>query len=112
MGVRIRAGQEHTGGSVTPAVVADRFDELVTTSGRLEQELRVLASAAVPCSQATVDRLAHLLTCMRPAASARTLLAGIDTGLLLDGVALWIRRQDGSGAQADAVRRLRAVNPA
>lgn len=75
--------------------VAEQLDVLARANAAMARELDALAADRHGRSQATVLRLEHLVQRMRPAAAARSTLAGLDGELLLAGVREWQRRRAG-----------------
>jgi hypothetical protein len=72
--------------------VAEQLELVAGANAELALELTQISRRARGLSQATVERLAALVNRMRPAAAARTSLAGLDQATLLAGVREWQRR--------------------
>jgi hypothetical protein len=72
--------------------VAEQLELLAGANAEMALELDQISRGGRALSQATVERLAALVDRLRPAAAARTSLAGLDQAMLLAGVREWQRR--------------------
>jgi hypothetical protein len=78
---------------LSSADIADLLDVLAAANTALTAELEAIAGSRRSLSQATVNRLEHLVAAMRPAARVREVLAQLEPMVLLAGAREWQRRR-------------------
>ncbi|MHA3700741.1 hypothetical protein ACXR2U_01035 [Jatrophihabitans sp. YIM 134969] len=87
---------------ITIEQVADLLQTVHAANARVAAELDLVVGSRASVSQTTVERLARLADELEPGAVARTELAGLEPGLLMDGTWLWMQRSGASESTARA----------
>ena len=82
--------------------VADLLEKVHAANGRVAAELDLVLGSRASVSQTTVERFVRLADDLRPGADARSELAGLDPGLLMDGTWLWMQRTGTRRSSASA----------
>jgi len=96
--------------ATTPKDLADLLDVLAQANSRLTSEVDRRLGARAAVSRITVERLLRLADDLRPGAAARTelsVLADLDTDVLLAGMSEWLLRRRSPGATATSAWSLK-----
>jgi hypothetical protein len=86
--------------ATTPKDVLDLLDVIAQANFRLTSEVDRLLGTRAAVSGTTVERLLRLADDLRPGAAARaelSVLADLDTDMLLAGMSEWLLRRRSSG---------------
>ena len=96
--------------ATTPKDVADLLDVIAQANSRLTSEVDRLLGTRAAVRGTTVERLLRLADDLRPGAAARaelSVLADLDTDVLLAGMSEWLLRRRSPGTTATSAWSLK-----